>query len=125
MNIDNVLEQIITQGTGDTFYRITNADGKVWLMPARHMPTAMELYQPSGRNGKLLKRWLPWVKGLPGMRKRLGILQCRMALKEHIRTLIAQSFGLGDFEYSLFLGTPVPSRRLHCRCIKGNGSWDM
>ena len=119
MNIDNVLEQIITQGTGDTFYRITNADGKVWLMPARHMPTAMELYQPSGRNGKLLKRWLPWVKGLKGVRKRLGIQKCRMALKEKIRTLIAQSFGLGDFEYSLFLGTPCPKQKITLQVYQG------
>lgn len=119
MNIDNVLEHIITQGTGDTFYRITNADGKVWLMPARHMQTAMELYQPSGRNGKLLKRWLPWVKGVRGIRRRFHISKCRLRLNEKIRTLIAQSFGLEDIEYSFFLGTPCPRQKITVQVYQG------
>ncbi len=119
MNIDNVLNKIIDTTAGPTFYRITNADGKVWLMPARHMQTAMELYQPSGRNGKLLKKWLPWVKGMRGVRKRFNIQKCSLRLNEDIRSLIAHSFGLDNFEYSFFLGTPCPRQKITVQVYKG------
>lgn len=119
MNIENVLNKIIDTQAGATFYRITNAEGKTWLMPARHMQTAMELYQPSGRNGKLLKKWLPWVKGMEMVRKRLHIAKCRLRLKDDIQALIGKSFGLNDFEYSFFLGTPCPRQKITVQIFQG------
>ena len=36
------------------YYRITNAEGKSWVMPERNMKVGMMLYQPSSKKGKLL-----------------------------------------------------------------------
>lgn len=47
----------ILQFRGEGFYKLVNGDGKVWLMPARNMRIAMNLYQPSGIKGKLLKHF--------------------------------------------------------------------
>ena len=46
MPIDKIL-----RFRGEVFYRLMNGDGKVWLMPARNMRVAMNLYQPSGIKG--------------------------------------------------------------------------
>lgn len=52
MQVDSILERFLIKGTGKHLYRFSNADGKTWLMPAHNMQVAMNLYQPSGRNGK-------------------------------------------------------------------------
>ena len=41
MNIEYLLSSILKQGGGNTFYTFSNADGKRWIMPAKHMQTAM------------------------------------------------------------------------------------
>ena len=58
MNIEGQLKLLLKQGEGETYYSFANADGKRWWMPARHMAVGMNLYQPSGTKGKLLKRGL-------------------------------------------------------------------
>ena len=53
------LEKIVYGRQCDRFFRITNAEGKMWLLPLRNIRMAMELYQPSGYRGKILKCLLP------------------------------------------------------------------
>jgi hypothetical protein len=93
------------------FYRITNAEGKIWLMPARNMRVAMELYQPSGRNGKWMKRLFPWLHRLPMVRKRIGAERVTVPLPEELGGLLHQLWGSAPFEYSLFLGSPGPNQK--------------
>ena len=51
MNAAKLLQQIFKMWDGAYFHECANADGKRWLMPVRHMRTAMGLYQPSGPKG--------------------------------------------------------------------------
>lgn len=95
----------------DNFYKLTNAEGKIWLMPARNMRVAMELYQPSGRNGKWLKRLFPWLHRLPMVRKRIGAERVTVSLPEELGGLLHQLWGCAPFEYSLFLGSPGPNQK--------------
>ena len=119
MNINNVLDRIITSGTGSTFYRITNAEGKVWLMPAHNMRTAMELYQPSGRNGKLLKEWLPWVYWLPMLRRFAHAEKMICHLSDEVQILLEQTFGIKDLEFSIFCGTPCVHQKITMQVSQG------
>ena len=67
---EDILQRLFHPGVGkEPYYRFQNADGKVWIMPAKDLRTAMELYQPSGKKGKLLKRWLPLLHKLSIVRK--------------------------------------------------------
>ena len=50
-----MLNKILDLTGEEKFYRFGNADGKYWIMPVRGMRTAMNLYQPSGIKGKMLK----------------------------------------------------------------------
>ena len=44
----------------DKYWKINNAEGKSWIIPTKNAKVALQLYQPSGRNGKLLKALLPF-----------------------------------------------------------------
>ncbi len=120
MNIDNVLNKIIDTTAGPSFYRITNADGKVWLMPARHMQTAMELYQPSGRNGKLLKKWLPWVHRLPMVGRVAHAKRISCRLQDEVRMLLESTLGTAHLEFSIFCGTPCVHQKITMQVSQGS-----
>ena len=69
MQVNSILERFLIKGAGKHLYRFSNADNKTWLMPAHNMQVAMNLYQPSGRNGKIMKALFPWLHHLLIIRK--------------------------------------------------------
>ena len=93
MNIEGQLKLLLKQGEGKTYYSFANADGKRWWMPARHMAVGMNLYQPSGTKGKLLKRGLPWLHWNPVVRKVLHAERMQLALGDELRELLERIFG--------------------------------
>lgn len=48
-----------------SFYRLKNADNKIWYIPGHHTRTALELYQPNSPRGRLLKRMFPLLRHFP------------------------------------------------------------
>ena len=72
MNIEYLLSSILKQGGGNTFYTFSNADGKRWIMPAKHMQTAMNLYQPSEIRGKGMKALFPYLHWADIVNKAVG-----------------------------------------------------
>ena len=110
MNNHNI-DRILSPGSR-MYYRITNADGKQWLMPARNMRVAMALYQPGSRNGRMLKRWLPRLHRLPGVTRALHAEPMKVDLAPALRGQIARAFGVDDFEWSLFGGTPGTRQKI-------------
>ena len=92
------------------FYKIQNADGKCWWMPVRGMRVGLALYQPSGWKGRMLKRWLPWLHWSRLVRAVLGIengeLRIENLMPEELRRAVCEAFGVREFEYSVFGGTP-------------------
>lgn len=112
MNIDRQLKQILTFGEGNTFFSLVNVDGKRWLMPARNMRTAMNLYQPSGPKGKLLKRGLPWVYWNPLVLRVLHAEKLKLKLADELRVLLEYIFGERELEFSVFCGTPSVHQKI-------------
>ncbi len=107
------IEDILTRGDR-TFYRIANADGKVWLLPASGLRTALQLYQPSGRKGKLLKRFFPFLHRLSPVRRAI-----------HAETIKASLIPLptpwtDNLEYSIFGGTPSVHQKITIQFSRSN-----
>lgn len=100
------------------YIRISNKDGKVWLMPKRHMKTGLELYQPSSRKGMMLKRWLPRVYWLKPMIKMFGIDEIQYTLSPDVQYVIENAFHENAIEYSVFEGTPCVHQKTTIQVFK-------
>lgn len=120
MNIDEQLKRLLKQGEGEIFYSFANADGKRWWMPARHMVVGMNLYQPSGTKGKLLKRGLPWLHWNPVVRKVLHAERIQLALSDELRELLERIFGQQDLEFAIFGGTPCVHQKITMQLSRGS-----
>ena len=113
--LDNIFTQ---QGAG--YYHIENADGKYWILPKKHISTAIELYQPSGRNGRLLKALLPLLHNIPAVRKILNINTHNLSLNTEIKAIARGAFGIADPEFSIFGGTPSVHQKITIQFFAGN-----
>ena len=89
MPIDKIL-----RFRGEVFYRLMNGDGKVWLMPARNMRVAMNLYQPSGIKGKLLKQFFPLLHHFGFVHKVAGAEKVACSLDGKLYNLPQWKFGI-------------------------------
>lgn len=112
MNIEQQLKQLLKWNEGETFYSFANAEGKRWWMPARHMAIAMNLYQPSGVKGKLLKEGLPWLHWNPIVRKVLHTERLQLKLGDELKELLERVFGQQDLEFAIFGGTPCVHQKI-------------
>ena len=101
------------------YLKITNKDGKVWLMPKQHMKTGLELYQPSSKKGMLLKRWLPWLYWLKPLMGKMGMSDIEYVMDPQIHHIIEKEFNQDDVEYSVFEGTPCVHQKTTIQIFKG------
>ena len=118
--LTNLFARILDWGTGKLFYRITNADGKVWLMPVRNMRLAMNLYQPSGKKGKLLKAGFPWLHGFPMVNRVAHAERLRCALTTELDDLLDRLFQVHNPEFAVFGGTPCVHQKITIQVSQGN-----
>ncbi len=119
MQIDSILACLLKKGTGECSYRFSNADGKTWIMPTRNMRIAMHLYQPSGRNGKLVKALFPWLHGMPFVRKVIHAERLRCKLSGKLEQLLCRLFHEEEIEFSIFGGTPCVHQKVTIQISKG------
>ena len=101
------------------FYKIENSDGKCWLMPMRDVRMGLALYQPSGWKGRLLKRWFPYVHWSKLVRKVLKIELVEHVMEEELKRVIGSAFGVSEFEYSVFEGTPSVHQKITIQVWRG------
>ena len=118
MNMENALSKILHRGCGERFYRFANADGKIWLMPAKGLRMAMGLYQPSGRNGKLLKRWFPLLHRFSMVRKVIHAESLMCTLSDEPLLLLEKLFCTTNLEYAFFCGTPCVHQKITMHRLK-------
>lgn len=114
-----LFDRFLKEGAGECFYRFSNADGKTWLMPARNMRVAMNLYQPGGRNGKLVKALFPWLHHLPLVRRVLHAERLRCRLCDGLSRLLCDLFREQEVEFSVFGGTPCVHQKTTIQISKG------
>ena len=106
------LDKILNFTSGNKFYRFGNSDGKFWIVPARRMRTALNLYQPSGTKGKLVKALLPCLHWIAPVRKTIKaeILHC--SLKSELHDLLCKVFDVQEIGFALFEGTPSVHQKI-------------
>lgn len=107
------IEDILIPGDR-LFYHVSNADGKVWLLPAEGMRTGLQLYQPSGIKGRMLKRLFPLLHRLSPVRRVIH------AETLH-RSLISLPTPWGEgLQYSIFGGTPSVHQKITIQFFRDN-----
>lgn len=101
------------------WYKISNADGKVWIMPSNNLKTGLELYQPSGTKGKLLKRFFPYLHHFKPVRDKCGAITSDYALNDKLLKLAERIFKTDKLEFSIFEGTPSVHQKTTIQIFKG------
>ena len=114
-----MLDRLLIEGHGERFYRLGNADGKTWIMPAKGMRTAMGLYQPSGAKGKLLKSLFPLLHVLPPVRKAVHAQTLHYALSDELKALLQTVFNTGNPDFAIFCGTPCVHQKTTMQLSSG------
>lgn len=100
------------------YFKISNTDGKIWVMPNQNMKTAMLLYQPSGWKGKLLKKYFPLLHHFSFIRKILHITVCEPPISRKQNQYFKQIFKENKLEYSWFSGTPNKHQKITVQIFK-------
>ncbi len=95
------------------YIKIKNSDGKIWILPKTELKTALSLYQPSSKKGKMIKRFLPYIEKSrlisKIVNKILKIENCEYEINSEVDNAIRKVFKLNEntqLYYSIFLGTP-------------------
>lgn len=119
MDMPHLLSSILREGEGSAFYTFSNFDKKQWVMPARNMLVAMNLYQPSGWKGKLAKALFPYLHGIPFVRKVIHAEKLYCKLSDELEQLLCRLFHEEEIEFSLFGGTPCVHQKVTIQLSKG------
>lgn len=116
----NILNNILDFTGGEKFYRFGNADGKYWIVPARSMRTALNLYQPSGIKGKLVKALLPFLHWMTPVRKVVKAQRVNCRLNSELHEQLCRVFGVQDIEFAIFEGTPSVHQKITMQLSQGD-----
>ena len=114
-----MLNKILDFSGGEKFYRFGNNYGKYWIMPALGMRTAMNLYQPSGSKGKLVKSLLPCQHFFTPVRKVIHAEKLHCRLNGDLRELLCKVFDTRNIEFSIFEGTPSIHQKITIQLSMG------
>ena len=88
-------------------------------MPTLNMATAMELYQPSGMKGRMVKRLFPFLHWLSPVRKLLQSETLHCSLRNDLYKLLCQLFEVDKLEFSIFGGTPCTHQKITIQLSRG------
>lgn len=111
-SIESVLEKILVEDNGKSFYSFANSSGKRWIMPVQNMKVAMNLYQPGWRTGKILKALFPYLFWLKPVQNKIGAEKLYCRLNDRLSNIIKEVFSIKDFEFSIFCGTPCVHQKI-------------
>ena len=112
------IDSIVVSG-GRPFYRFSNADGKTWLVPSKGLSTALQLYQPGGVKGKLLKTLFPVLHRFSPVRSLLHATLEKADLRSDIAAAATEAFGNRPLSFSIFGGTPSVHQKITVQFFSG------
>ena len=118
--IPKVLNSIFTNSGSQLFYLIENADRKVWIIPDINCRLALQLYQPSSINGKLLKSCFPVIKRFAFVRDALGISVHKYGIQPFLFDFLCKLYKVKNVEIALFCGTPSVHQKITMQVTDGS-----
>jgi hypothetical protein len=119
MNVDSLLSTILLDGN-QTFYAFSNVDGKQWLMPAKHLVTAMNLYQPSSLKGRVMKNFFPYFHRLHIIQKKANVEKRLYSLDLGFKAFLCRRLGVDKIDFSIFCGTPCVHQKITIQLSYGS-----
>lgn len=105
--------------SAERFIRFSNSDGKRWIMPIGGMNLAMNLYQPGGIKGKLVKNLLPYLYWVSPVKRVIEADIIRVDLCVSLREAINKALNVTDFQFSIFEGTPSVHQKATIQISQG------
>lgn len=93
----------------EKYWKINNAEGKTWIIPTKNSRVALQLYQPSGRNGKILKALLPFFAPLTGVWSPFPVADG--PVEPGLTNFLSKLFPNKELTFSFFLGTPSAHKK--------------
>jgi hypothetical protein len=118
--IPKVLNSIFTNSGSQLFYLIENADRKVWMIPDINCSVALQIYQPSNLNGKLLKSCFPVIKRFAFVRYALGISVHKYGIQPFLLDFLCKLYKVKNVEITLFCGTPSVHQKITMQVTNGS-----
>lgn len=112
MDSNMIMASVLNTKPGNDYYRFTNADGKMWIMPAKNLYVALNIYQPGGIKGKMLKTFFPLLHQIPIIRRCLGIQSFSCDLNPVVKDRICHVLGIANVEFCVFQGAPSATQKL-------------
>lgn len=97
----------------EIYYIFGNADGKRWVMPRRNMRMAMNLYQPSSRNGRMVKSFFPISPLRLFISKKINSKRKSLSFHPELMEILRNIRNVGQLSVAAFGGTPGP----HCKTM--------
>ena len=97
-----------------------NSDGKVWCIPDDNCSLALQLYQPSSINGKLLKSCFPVFKRFSFIRHLLGISVHKYGIQPFLFDFLCKLYKVKNVEIALFCGTPSVHQKITMQVTDGS-----
>lgn len=118
---DELEDLLILDGDNSIlFHNISNADGKVWQIPDKHLKTGLQLYQPSSLKGMLFKRFYPYFKKVSFITRKLGVSTIHYGLSSKFQTFLKQLYKADIIDVSIFRGTPSTHQKVTIQVSSGN-----
>ena len=99
------------------YWKIVNAENKCWLIPTKNAKTALEIYQPSSRNGILLKKLLPLFSHISSIWSPFEIVDD--PIDKQLVEFISKMFPGKELTISAFLGTPCVHQKATIQISEG------
>lgn len=98
----DLLKQLYSDGAEETLV-FTHAD-KVWVMPECAVEGAMEMYQPTSKGGKHLKKCVVKKHKTPFYARASKIKKINQSLNKEVRKQLEELLGISEFYVATYMG---------------------
>ncbi len=92
------------------YLTFSNKDGKSWTVPIKNMKTGLEIYEPSGRKGKILKRGMPILSKIGVYKMIPDCMPCNVNVSDTLQRLLKSIYS--QYEIAIFWGTPSTDQKV-------------
>lgn len=106
MEIERLKNRIFSYTGSAHFWIIYNTVGQNWILPQKRTKRFLALFQPSSLKGKIVAILLPYLRFFPFLASRVNAKSVLVELNPSIKEAICKSFGITNFEYGVFCGSP-------------------
>ena len=110
--------KILQKSRNSKYITFSNSDGKSWTIPIKNVKTGLEIYEPSGRKGILIKKVLPFLTVVGGYKTIPGSCCCELELSEQLHMLLDSLYQ--QYELAVFWGTPSTDQKVTIQIFDGN-----